>query len=170
MGIVLKIGDEKKESSNTYSLNIRKTIDGNIMIRDHEYIDIVISISSGKVIAFVKDLMDDKVYDTQNRLFKFLTRKGIIDPASVHAGNVYGSMEGKVLEKSSSLSLNISDLLILNIAKWMEEEKPYFEFAKALEEEEEERLLEPSEEDTTELGEIPHPEKEKLDSVVTKVY
>lgn len=57
------------------SLKIRKTLDGNYVVSDHTDIEIVISPNQNKVIAFAKDAYDDYVYETQDKLFKFLVKK-----------------------------------------------------------------------------------------------
>ena len=66
------------------------------MIYDHPDVDIVLSMSNKKIVVFPKEVVDDIVYDTQNRFFRFLRKKGIINPETVRAGNVYGSMEAAV--------------------------------------------------------------------------
>ena len=44
-------------------LNARKTIDGNIIVRDHPDIDIFIISGKNKVVAMPKEQMDDEIYD-----------------------------------------------------------------------------------------------------------
>ena len=60
-------------------LKARRTIDGNIIILDHEDIDIVLMKEKKKCVTFPKDTMSDKVYYSQDRMFKFLSRKGLIN-------------------------------------------------------------------------------------------
>ena len=85
--------EEKQASA---SLNIRKSLDGNLMIFDHEEIDIVVMPSKNKIVAFAKDELSDATYAAQDRLFYDLSKKGIIQPETVHAGSVYGSMEATI--------------------------------------------------------------------------
>ena len=58
MPITIKIGDaakeEKKPIQASISLQIKKTLDGNLLIMDHEYLDIVINPSEGKIITMPK--------------------------------------------------------------------------------------------------------------------
>lgn len=82
-------------------LNARKTIDGNIIVRDHPEIDIFILSNKNKIVASPKEKMDDEVYDSQNRLFKFLTQRGVIDFDTVQAGNTFMSMEAKIPDADS---------------------------------------------------------------------
>ncbi len=142
----------------TVELNLRKAVDGSIMIFDHMDIDIVLVPESKKIITMPKDLMTDDVYETQNHLFKHLTRKGLIEYDSIRGGNVYGAFEAKLLESIFEQSDPLQ-LTILQISKWIDEERPFFESERAYLEREEERLLEPEEEDSTKLGEVPHSSK-----------
>jgi hypothetical protein len=154
--IKIKINPEEKDSNIKAKLNIRKAVDGSLIIADHEDIDIVVIPKSMKILLLPNELMDDKVYDTQNRLMKILIKDGVIEPESVHSGNVYASLEAKIKEPAEEIKVNPVDLAILEIARFIEEEKPYFMYSKASEEQEEERLLDPDEEESTELGEVPH--------------
>jgi len=137
-------------------LQLRRSMNGDYYISDHSDIDIIIMKEKKKVLTIAKDLMSSLVYGAQDRLFDFLTKKGLIDPESVQGGSVYGSMEGTLL---SSQELNPINMAILNVSRWIDEERPYFEFMDKFEEMEEERFTEPGEEESTELGEVPHEEE-----------
>ena len=137
-------------------LQLRRSMNGDYYISDHSDIDIIIMKEKKKVLVIAKDLMSSLVYGAQDRLFSFLIKKGLIDPESVQGGSVYGSMEGTLL---SSQELNPINMTILNVARWIDEERPYFEFMDKFEEMEEERFTEPDEEESTELGEVPHAEE-----------
>jgi len=137
------------------ALKIRKGLNGNIMIFDHEDIDIIIT-GANKILTLPKDIMNERVYSAQNKMFKFLVRKGVIFPESIRAGNVYGSMEAKIMDASEDLSMNPVDFAILAVARWIEEERPFFMYHQASEIQDIKRLTEPDEEESTELGEVPH--------------
>jgi len=141
----------------TIKLNARKTMDGNIMVNDHTDVYIMLMPSQKKVLTFAKEEFGDHVYDTQNRLFKFLTAKGVILPDSIHAGNIYSSMEATYPE--SSKDYDPAKMVLFMIAKWIEEEKPYLSWGQSLEDAQEEQLLEPDAENSTELGEVPQKER-----------
>ena len=126
-----------------FKLKIRRTMDNNIMISDHPDVDIVLMIASEKIV----------VYDVQNRLFRFLVRKGVVNPETVRAGNVYGSMEGVVL--GSAEQDRFLPLVIMNISKFIEEERPYFEYIEKYKQMEDDELLDPDAADSTDLGEVP---------------
>ena len=147
---------DKQEKSVKFNIKLkaRKTIDGNIIVSDHPDIDIVIMPEKMKVVAFARDNYEDTVYEAQNRLFKYLFAKGLICPDSVHGGNVYGSMEAKMVPAQSPVA--IDEMAILVVGKFMEKEKPSLEYQKAIEDERIEDLTEPETEERTELGKIPH--------------
>lgn len=64
-------------------LDIRRTLDDNLIISDHPDIDIVIVPNSGKVVAMAKKLNSGVVYGAQDRLFTFLKDRGVVDPGSI---------------------------------------------------------------------------------------
>jgi hypothetical protein len=159
MSIKIKIGTPVQSAESKIiaklDLKIRKSINGDAYISDHKDIDIIVSREKLKILAIAKELMSSQVYGAQDRLFVFMTRCGIIDPDSVQAGSVYGSMEGELL---TSTELNSFNIAIMNLSKWIEEERPYFEFADKFEEMETNRFTDPDEEESTELGEVPQAE------------
>jgi|TARA_Y100000034_G_C6866545_1_gene395043 hypothetical protein len=136
------------------NLKARKTLDGNIMIFDHDDIDIVAMPKENKVMTFVKQDDSDLAYSTQDRLFKFLVRKGVVLPHTVRAGNIYGSIEAKIPETSDYG--NVLYNVLYSIAKFIEKEKPFMTAIQDYDEMEDDRLLAPDRVDSTELGEVPH--------------
>jgi hypothetical protein len=160
MAISITIGgpktpEEIKPIISKVELNMRKTLDGDIMIFDHADIDIILMKEKKKIVAFPKDLMSEVVYGAQDRLFKFLTKKGLVKVSSVVGGSIYGSLEAEFLPSEELSAINMA---IINIAKWIDEERPYFEFVEKYEDMETERLTDPDDESTTDLGEVPHEE------------
>lgn len=123
------------------------------MVFDHKNVDLIFSPKKMKVYCFVKGDYSDHVYAIQNRFFEFLVKKGIVAPDSVKGSNVFGGLEGVLF--NSDQNLDIVQIVLLNIGKWLEEERPQLEFDEKYNEEWEKSLLEPSEEESTELGEIP---------------
>ena len=137
------------------SINARKTIDGNVMIRDHEDIDIVLMPKMRKVVAFPKESMGDHVYDAQNRLFHHLSKQGVVEPDSITGGNVYNSLEA-VIPVPEKDEVSANQLVLFAITKFLEEEAPHYEFLKAKNDQEADLLTDPEAEDSTELGDVPH--------------
>ena len=139
------------------SLKIRRGLDGRLMITDHDHIDIVFLPDKQKVVSFSKLDFSDIVYETQDRLFKFLVDKGICAPESVQGGNVYGSIEAKVLPLKDK-EIPVEHLLTLNLKKWLQKEMPALQMDKEYSEKFTDMLTEPDAEDSTELGEVPQEE------------
>tara|TARA_R100000008_G_C3457365_1_gene102382 strand:- start:24 stop:569 length:546 start_codon:yes stop_codon:yes gene_type:complete len=137
-------------------LKARKTLDGNILILDHPEIDIVLSPKNKKVLAFSKAQYGDHVYATQSRLFEHLMKDGVVEPSSIHGGNVYGSLEGLMLMSEQPHMADPLQMTLYSIVSFLLEEKPYFLANRKYELEVEKELLEPDEQDSTELGEVPH--------------
>ena len=101
MGININIQDAEEDNKLTFELNIRSALNGDLMILEHKDIDIIITKKDKKVIAFAKDIMSDLVYGAESRLLEYLRSHGIIEYDSIQGGNVYGSMEGKIMESES---------------------------------------------------------------------
>ena len=159
MSVSIKIGKPSESPDEqpavTVSLNIRKTMDGDIMIFDHADVDIIIMKGKQKIVAFPKDIMSEVVYGAQDRLFKFLMKKGRVQIDSVVGGSVYGSLQADLLPSDNWNNIRLA---IINIEKWINEERPYFEFVDDMEEMAADRLTDPDAEESTELGEVPHEE------------
>ena len=145
-----------KASKYMFELVVRETLDGNLMIYDHKDIDIVLMQEQKKIIAFAKDMLTDNVYGAESRLFEFLRKKGIVAYDSIQGGNIYGSMEGKILDSKKYNSVKAA---LLNIAEWFKVEKPLTDSLEAHDELMDDALLSPDEEHATELGEVPHEEE-----------
>lgn len=139
------------------SLKIRRGLDGRLMITDHDHIDIVMLPEKNKVVTFAKLDFSDIVYETQSRLFQFLVDKGICAPESVQGGNVYGSIEAKILPLKQP-EIPIEHLFALNIQTWLQKEMPALQADKEYGEKFTDYLTEPDAEDSTELGEVPQEE------------
>ena len=89
---------KKNKVEETIQLKAKKSLGGDIMIYDHNDIDIVIMPKKKKILTFAKEYYGDHVYEAQSRLFKFLTKRGIINYDSVQGGNLFSSMEAKIQE------------------------------------------------------------------------
>tara|TARA_R110000824_G_scaffold187556_3_gene368805 strand:+ start:885 stop:1433 length:549 start_codon:yes stop_codon:yes gene_type:complete len=165
MAITIRVGDkppEKLELKQIVKLQISKNLNDDFMIFDHSDIVIIINSKKKKVIAFPKDVMSNYVYGAQNRLFHFLATNGLVDPATVQGGNVYGSIEGDYYDSDKYSTVK---LLILNVSKFIDEERPYFEFTENYDELIEDGMTDPDDEHSTKLGEIPQdPKKGSMSS------
>ena len=142
-----------------FKLNFRRALNGDYMIFDHSDIDIMILTEKKKIVAFAKDMMSDVVYGAENRLFTHLRKQGVIAYDSIQGGNVYGSMEGLMLEMKEDKEGKSLQYVLHEIYEWMNTERPYFESNQAYDDMMDDHLLDPADEFSTELGEVPHEEE-----------
>lgn len=147
-GIKITIYSKEEEKKVTLELNARKTLDGDLIVRDHPDIDVVIMPKKMKIIAFPKESTTEETYHTQNKMFDFLVKRGILIRDSVQGGNVFGSMEAKIIPTENNQS---SKFVLLGVARWVETEAPYFDYLEKFEEMQEDRFTEPSEEESTDF-------------------
>ena len=139
-------------------LKARKTIAGDIMIFDHPDIDIMVSPSKNKIFALSKDRYGDHIYATQSRLFEWLRRNGVVDPSKTRGGNVFGSLESTMLIPEEKQKENVSpvDIAVYSIAKFLHKEAPSVKGYRDYENNFDKQLTEPSDDETTRLGKVPH--------------
>jgi len=154
MAVIIKVGKKANAKKVRLELDLRKSLNGDLMIFDHGDIDIVLSPAKNKVVVFPKETMTDLVYGAQNRLFAHLRKRGIVVAESIQAGAFYGAIEG-VLEESTLEEASSAKLALINIANFIEEERPYFEQTEAIISMSDDELIDPDKADSTELGEVP---------------
>ena len=152
--IKIKIMAEEPEPV-AIDLVARRALNGDIMIMDHDLVDIVISPSKKKITTFPKKLMEREIYPAQDRFYKFLRKKGVIDPSTVQGGNVFSSMEAKIYD-SVLEGVDSVQSAIFATSLFLEEEKPDILARQHLDHDLMTHMLDPDEEHSTELGEVPH--------------
>ena len=135
-------------------LKLRSAINGDLMILDHKDIDIVIKQGDKKIIAFAKETLSDLVYGAEARLLEYLRKNGLLEIDSIQGGNIYGSLEGKLLEGKKTV-----EVTLLKISEWMESEEPIMSGRTGYDDMQDDHLLSPDGEFSTELGEVPHEEE-----------
>ncbi len=165
--LTIKIGDEAQAATSPVddglppqakvSINARRSLDGNFMIFDHPEIDIVVMPEQQRVVSFSKDKASKYVYEAQDRLFRYLMKRGVVDFESIQGGHLYNSLEATILE-SKVEGVDAVQSVLFNISKFLLEEKPYYSYVQAHYDQEEESLLDPDAEHSTELGEVPQEE------------
>ena len=106
--INIKVGGPQAQ----VELEARKTLEGNLLIRDHDLIDIVVVPEGSKVVSFPKDQSVEDVYGTQSRLFDFLSDKGVVERATVQGGNIFNSIEGAIPEGENANGLQAAVYVI----------------------------------------------------------
>jgi hypothetical protein len=154
MAVVIRIGDAADDATVRLEMDVRKSMNGDLMIFDHGDIDIVLSTKTNKITAFPKETLNNLVYGAQNRLFAHLRKKGLVTADSIQAGSFYGSIEA-LMEEASAENLSTPKLALINISNFIEEERPYFESTEAIISMTDDELIHPDKEDSTNLGEVP---------------
>lgn len=144
------------ERTTKFEMNIRKALNGDLLIFDHTDIDIVLMVEKKKIIAFPKDLMSEVVYGAESRLMEWMRKNGVIEYDSIQGGNVYGSLEGKIHESKERDSIKST---IYQLSEWIKSEAPSSKMKKGHDDMMRDAQLEPDEENHTELGEVPHAEE-----------
>lgn len=153
-----KLGDSKlvvnEKTFKKIKLSIGKTLDGNILITDHQNMNVIIMPDKGKILAIPKGEFSNDVYTDQDQLFQHLMTNGVITPDSIIGGNIYGSMEAKfaIEKKGEEEPL---DVVLLNLYNFISKDKAEFSIRKRFIDDLEKELLNPDEESSTDLGEIP---------------
>ena len=140
----------------TFKLMTRSAVNGDIMIFDHKDIDIVLKQDGGKILTFAKETISDYTYGAEARLMEFMRKKGVLEYDSIQGGNIYGSLEGQLM-KSEDVEVNKVALKV--ISEWMITEESYLKGTTAYDDMEDEHLLSPDGEYSTELGEVPAEEQ-----------
>ena len=135
-------------------LKLRSALNGDLMIMDHKDIDIIIKPNEKKIIAFAKDTMSDLVYGAESRLFEFLRKAGVLNFDSIQGGNIYGSLEGTLMDNDK-----VIEITLLKISEWMETEEPMMSGRTGYDDMMDDHLLSPDGEYSTELGEVPAEEE-----------
>lgn len=149
-----KILTIKRREGKKVSLAIRRTLDGNLLIQDHHSMNIVIIPEKGKIISFPKEEYTQDCYADQDDLFKFLTLSGVITPETINGGTIFGSLEANFpVEKKGEEEP--FEVVILNVSNFLNKAKSRHKIHKKFIDDLEKQLLEPDEEESTELGEIP---------------
>lgn len=150
-GVKIEVVEKDKIEA---KLKLRSAINGDLMILDHKDIDIVIKQGDKKIVAFAKETLSDLVYGAEARLLEYLRRNGLIEIDSIQGGNIYGSLEGKLQEGKKTV-----EVTLMKISEWMESEEPMMSGRTGYDDMQDDHLLSPDGEFSTELGEVPHEEE-----------
>ena len=144
------------ERKTKFEMNIRKALNGDLLIFDHADIDIVLMVEKKKIVAFPKELMSEVVYGAESRLMEWMRKNGIIEYDSIQGGNVYGSLEGKIHESKERDPIKST---VYQLSEWIKSEAPSSKMKKGHDDDFQASQLQPDAENSTELGEVPHAEE-----------
>ncbi len=154
MTIKIKIGNqpEKKPVQATVSLEIKKTLSGNLLINDHEHIDILINPKESKIITLPKPYADRDTFPYQKELMYALFKGGITESPVPEGGSYFG-----VLESSFPKEAEIDPLqaTLYQISEFLKKSDYAEEMLDQYDQNIEDNFTDPPEDKTTEYGEIP---------------
>ena len=140
-------------------LQIRKTLGGNLLIMDHDKMNIVVSPKANTVTAIPKMYSGDNsnIYSYQRDLMASLEEGGVISHNMIQGGLKFGVLEAMIEPASEGISGVQVALLELEkfIKKSLGEEIKADQYDKNIED----RFTDPEESETTELGDV-KPEEE----------
>jgi hypothetical protein len=157
MTIKIKIGDdtpEKKPVQAQVSLQISKTLDGNILINDHEYMDIVIDPKENKIITLPKPFADKDTYSYQSDLYNYLFSKGLLVGTQVEGGPTFGMMEAPY-PPTDKVDVDPLQSILFQIEKYIQLQAADNKKAVDYDENIEDRFVDPPEGEYTPYGKIP---------------
>lgn len=164
MTIKIKVGQQQKREIVKKKIAVKKAVDGSLMFLSHPHINIVLK--PEKVLTFAKDgNYTEDAYAAMKRLMKHLAEAGIIAFDSAQGGSIYASLQAELLEPKDERS--ILQLATYHIGMFLDDEKAEI-YDEYYAEEYNDYLLDPPEDDATELGEVP--QEEKKGTVPTNPY
>lgn len=142
---------EKKKTQATISLNVVKTLDGNLLIKDHDYIDILISPSNNLIVSMPKTNVEKETYDYQRDLARYLFEKGIATGPPQGAAN-FGMLESSY---PPSADINPVQAALYQIERYIMKASKDTAIAREYDENIEDRFTDPTDKDSTAYGEVP---------------
>jgi len=135
---------------------LSKTLDGNLLIGDHEQIYFVISPEKRKITLISKQDLKDEFFSVQRRFLEFAFKYGMIVMGSESTGYLPGMFEFSYPESDKYDSVKV---MLRLISMFLVKEKDIYDKLNKHEKEMEKLLLDPTDEKSTELGEVSHEEK-----------
>ena len=151
---MIKITLKDKNTGIKKEMQIAKTLSGDYIMREHPEIDIVVIPQKNKILLLPKEQQNDYVYNTQEQILNSLVSKGVINADAISGGNVFGSLQA-VYPQQAPGGEDPLQVVIYNLADYIEQQRPTIAYEKAYEEEMEKALLDPDTEESTEFGEVP---------------
>jgi len=156
MPITIKIGDALKEEPKpvqaSIALQAKKTLDGNLVINDHQYLDIIIIPSENKIVTMPKPNVEKDVYDYQKDLMYDLFKGGVTMAGAPRGGAVYGMVETTYPAEGEVDTLQA---VLYRLSEYLSQVADSEKFAEEYDENIEDRFTDPSAKDSTRYGEVP---------------
>ncbi len=161
MTIKVKIGAPPEESlpvQATIGLQMSETLDGNVLIKDHHKINIIVVPSNGQIITMPKPHIGENTYYEQRHLMDALENGGVVSPQTIQGGLIFGTLEGTY--NTTAEGVDALQVVLYQVEKYLKETATDNLKAEEYDENIEDRFTDPTPEDSTALGQIP-PEKDQ---------
>jgi len=156
MPITIKIGDpsdaDKRPIQASVSLQVKKTLGGNLLINDHQYLDIVINPAESKIITIPKPNTQKDVYDYQKDLMYDLFKGGIVSADAARGGPIFGMVEATY---PTTTEVDPVQAILYRISEYLKNVVDSERMAEEYDENIEDRFTDPNAKDSTAYGEIP---------------
>ena len=134
------------------ALKITKTLDGNLLIADHKYMDIVVLPASNRVLCMPKEVVEKDVYEYQKAFMNSLFRGGITNARIPQGGLQFGVMETTYPAESDVDTLQA---VLYQISEFIMRDQADNYVSREYDQHIEDRFVDPTEQDSTAYGEIP---------------
>ena len=149
--------EEQKKPQRTIKLNAKKSLNGDIIVKDHPELHVVVSRSKNKIITYPKNEIGDHTYHSQDDLFSYLSDYGVVAYDAMQGGVILGSMEASILQPPENSTVDSIEVVLSKLYDYLQLKEPNFEMVDKFEQNEEDRLMDPDV--YTELGDVPQAEK-----------
>jgi|TARA_R110000824_G_scaffold103611_2_gene246158 hypothetical protein len=143
--------EEVKPPQATIGLRITKTLDGNLLIDDHQYLDILVVPPENKIICMPKPFVEKDVYDYQKELMQSLFKGGITNAGDPQAAAQFGVMETTYPAEGEGDPLQV---VLLQLYEFFKRTEDQDSLAQEYDKNIEDRFTDPTPEDSTAYGEI----------------
>ena len=132
-------------------LKMSKTLDGALLIKDHDYFDIFITPDKKRILTVPKMGVGEGVYQHQKVYLDTLTRRGVLKIGTVEGGMVNGTLQSVYVENDNVSTLQA---ILAETETYMKAYRLENQLAKEYESSIEDRFVNPNDEESTEAGEI----------------
>jgi hypothetical protein len=149
------------------SLKMSKNVDGTFVIKDHDYFDIFILPEKKRIVTIPKMGMGEGVYQHQKSYLDALMRRGALISDSIEGGMVYGTLQSRLGESEEVSPIQV---VLYETERYMKEYRVENQLAKEYEEAIEDRFTSPTDEESTDSGEIDPEEKRRSHEVDIPYY
>ena len=139
--------EEVEAPQATVKLKARKSLDGNIIISDHQLMDLVLMPAKNKVLIIPHPGFGQETYYKQKDFYNALSKRGVFS-GPLEGGNVHGVYEAKLGVSEELSSIQVA---LLEIERYLKQESVEEGFGEDFDNEIEDRFINPDDENSTDL-------------------